>query len=497
MRGKQGDYNRRQQQQVAAAEKDKMATTTTTTLDMRLHRLEKKVARLRVARVATPAAFVDGGGVSAKIKKRSLEAPAEEEAFVPKQAPVSESKRMRRAEAHDRAWIMDFWIELVLILLGLNVGPLLFWYFAQRTPPVDTDKFLNTGTGFVDRNMAYLLAPTRYVRAATLRENLPKSWGDGVDKYAPLFALCASLLATAAMLWSKPAIVHAVKAMAHMRASPITHAAIAWAWLSDMTPSFRDLSNVFKTGEDLVNIFLGVVNWLSGPLRMLIGYIVVICFSHLFAGVAQAGALLYLLLALTGLEKWWETKKFSVDIPDPNAAEQSSTSGGGAVFGGGGGGWGGGDMEEGDDDHVPMRAARDNVFSSAAANRVRGGAGGVNATAAAAADNNVEPAVVVGIPTTTTTVPFVPPSEARSEFLDALNRGAFRANKFAGPSILAIFAAVKMAGAPRMKTRAGSIFAWVASGLVGLYSAGTIAMHARAAAPVTVQWHGTVVNDSL
>lgn len=472
---------------------------TTPTLDMRLHRLEKKVARLRVARVATPAAFTsekkkkrpllddDNEGAAAEAAEKSTNEEAEE-AFVPKQAPVSESKRMRRAEAHDRAWIADFWIELVLILLGLNVGPLLFWYFAQRTPPVDTDQFLNTGTGFVDRNVAYLLAPTRYVRGATLRENLPKSLGEGVDKYAPLFALCASLLATAAMLWSKPAIVHAVKAMAHMRASPITHAAIAWAWLSDMTPSFRDLSDVFKTGEDFVKIFLGVVNWLSGPLRMLVGYIVVICFSHLFAGVAQAGALLYLLLALTGLEKWWETKKFSVDIPDPNAAEQSTSGGGG----GGSAVFFGSDDGGDDDDHVPMGAASDNVFSFAAATttRVRGGAGGGGANATPAVD--VEP--VVGIPT----VPFVPPSEARSDFLDALNRGAFRANKYAGPSVLAVFAAVKMAGAPRMKTRAGSIFAWVASSLVGLYSVGTIARHAaRTAAPVTVQWHGTVVSDRL
>lgn len=455
-------------------------------LDMRLHRLEKKVARLRVARVATPAAFTGGGSSSSSSKKRRSSGDMEtgdttttEESFVPKQAQASESKRLRRAEAHDRAWIADFWIELLLVLLGLNVGPLLFWYFAKRSSSSgngsgDSADFLRTGTGFVDRNLAYLLAPTRDVRAATLRENLPPAWGAGVDRYGPLFALCASLFVTALMLWSKPAIVHGVKGMANMRAAPITHVAIAWAWMTDLAPTFRDTSSVIKTGEDLITIGQSIASWVLGPFRMLFGFIIVICFSHLFAGVAQAGALLFLLFAFSGLEKWWETGSFGVHIPDPNEGAAGAGAAG-PVRGGGGGraaassGW------DDDDDVVPMGGGP-NVFSpppntsTAAAAVVAGGALAAKAS-------------------TESAIPFVPPSEAPNGFLDAVNRGAFRANKYTGPLVLALFAAVKMMGATRMKTRAGQIFAWTASGLVGLAGAGTIALRAaQTAGPVTVQW---------
>lgn len=421
-----------------------------------------------------------------------------EESFVPKQAPVSESKRMRRAEMHDRAWIADFWIELLLVLLGLNVGPLLFWYFAQRAPGnSESADFLRTGTGFWDRNLAYLLAPMRYVRGATLRENLPQAWGDGAARYGPLLALCASLLATACMLWSKPAIVQTVKGMAHMRAAPITHVAIAWAWLSDMTPSFRDMSDIFKTSEDALNLFRGMVNWISGPIRMLIGYVIVIIGSHMFAGVAQAGALLFLLFAASGAEKWWETGSFGVVIPDPAAGATSSAgaSRGGPVSGGGRAAAAAVFGDDWDDDGVPIAdAATANVFGPI----VAGGAllpslaslaGTKLATAKTVTATAKAAATTAMASSASSTIPFVPPSDAaQSGFLDAVNRGAFRANKYTGPLVLAVFAAIKMVGATRMKTRAGSIFAWTASSLVGLASVGTVALRAAPAAPVTVRW---------
>jgi hypothetical protein len=296
------------------------------------------------------------------------------------------------------------------------------------------------------------------VRAATLRDNLPLAWRDGVAKYGPLFALCTSLLAVATMLWSKPAIVSTVKGMANMRAASITHLAIAWAWMTDLVPGFRDTSDAVKTVQDVFAIGNSLFSWLFGFPRMLFGFIIVICFSHLFAGVAQAGALLFLLYAFSGLEKWWETGSFSVGIPDP-AAAAAAVRGGGGGGGGGGVAWGGGNFDDDADDVVPMGGGPD-VFSAA-----------------------VRPAVAVS-----PSIPFVPTTKPSRAFLDAVNQEAFRANKFAGPLVLALFSAVKMAGAPRMKTRAGKIFAWTASTLVGFASVGTVFLRAAPAAPLTLYW---------
>lgn len=420
------------------------------------------------------------------------------EPFVPKQAPVPESKKMQRAQARDKVWITEYWIELTLILLGLNVGPILYYYFAARAS--GNDLSFESGVPFIDSWLRHLTAPVRYAQFWTSQEQLPEAVPAFARAHAPLLALCASLLATVALLWSKNGLLQSLANMTKMQAAPMTHLAIAWSWMSAPFPP----SSLFE----LVPWAFSWLPWVASPVTKFLGFLLLVVFSHTFAGAAQSALYLYLLFVFSGLGKRLETGSFGVHIPDPDALAAAAVSGGGAAAAPG----------------FTVPSAPDDLdlaqlFAGPGAVAVGGGAATALGDAAtrlsgmlgdaAAAPNGVDLAATAGTAATATTaatglaglamsddtaasvkqavgydvdaVPFpeyVAEPQMQNTFVANLDRGAYQASRVTNEVVLALFAAVKLYNA-NMHTTPGNVFAITANSLLILGSVGTALFRLR------------------
>ena len=490
--------------------------------ELRRHRLERHVARLRVARAAPsrlqlPALPLDPPTIVAVGAPPSEDAqsPEDGEAFVPQRAAPTESSRMQQAAARDRAWIADFWVELLLVLLGLNLGPLLYYYVVQRVPPIPSGHDGVTGIGYVDYWLRNAAAPLRCVQHWCNRSNLPTAVPAFVRVNGPLIALLASLAGTALLLRNKAGLVQAVRDVPRMRASTTTHLVIAWSWLS----SPWTISTLFS--------------WVTNFFGNLVGFALLVFFSHAFAGPAQGVALGYMFFLLSGLGKRLETDSFGVDVPDPDkdggSGDKPATTGvagGGALPNGvvadltaaapqewwmaeeardGGGVGGGGGVDGGVDVPAsPFDAARlfndtvtDPATSVAAAaatsaaiaassgsngssdgNDGSNGSNGSNGSSGSSdgsdgSDGSGSGGVVTDDDDK---------QEEQSPLARGANRGAFQLLRVLNVTVLAVFGAVKLARAARLRTGPGRVFGLTASGLILVGSLGVGALRLQQAA---------------
>lgn len=514
--------------------------------EVRQHRLEKRVVRLRVSR---PAALTlphsDHAATTTTMHKKKKRvhnnpnddddddddnddddaAAAHSEPFVPSQAPATESEKVKAAQTRDRVWITEYWIELSLILLGLNVGPLLYYYFVSRAPSSSSGgSGMQTGVSFFDHWTQHLAAPVQYARYWSSRDNLPSAVTEFARTYAALLTLLASLAATVALLWNKTELLQSLANLSKMQAAPATHVAIAWSWLSAMF--------AFTFGN--------AVGWMFNFTWTLVGYVAVVLFSHTFAGLAQAALYGYLLYMFSGLGKRVETGSFGVTVPDPDAAAATGHAavvrGGGmfgassvlsplpndrelaALFAGPGAAAVGVPedmtmMQTATTTHGGAAGAAGELFSAAA---LLGKASGTTDAvvpllsqmtamptqeqqqmvmsaaeeAVAAASSSSATSVASSVEAAVAALPaYESMPQIRNDFLSNANRGAYQASKVTNEVTLALFAVVKLVNA-NMQTPAGNLFAIAANGLLLAGSVGTAAHRLRSSyvASASIPW---------
>ena len=230
------------------------------------------------------------------------------EGFVPSQAKPSAASSARAAARRDRSWGVEFCIELLLLLLGLNLGPLLHYYLVTRSPTLNSE--FKTGVSLVDSFTPHLAAPMRYAQALTSTSYVPRVVSEFVDTYTALVALFGSLGAVVLLLRGKTGIVQSVVDLRSLQASSYVHLAVAWSWLSAVVA--LTLENLFG--------YVFFTTW------TIVSYLTVILFSHAFAGFAQMALIALLLAMASGAAKYVETGTFGVQIAAGNAAAAAAAS---------------------------------------------------------------------------------------------------------------------------------------------------------------------------
>ena len=233
------------------------------------------------------------------------------EPFVPRKTPLTESESIREDQAKDRAWGIEFAIELGLVFLGLAIVPTLYYNLVQKVPT--EPRTYTVGSNTVDGWLRHLVAPMTYFDAWTDRARVPSMVVDPVEKYPATFVFFGSLMAVIALLLNRTSVVHAARNMTKLQASPLIHTAIAWSWLGTFALTFENFPNL--------------VGWYMNFFGSLVGFVLLVAFSHVNAVFAQGGVLLMAAYVFSGLEKKRTTGEFRVNIPDPFSSVPSVHSG--------------------------------------------------------------------------------------------------------------------------------------------------------------------------
>lgn len=272
--------------------------------EVRAHLLARRTARLPLAPLA-PLAPTPEEEEEEEHKEEEHKDTTEDnskEGFVPSQAKPSAASSARAAARRDRSWGVEFCIELLLLLLGLNLGPLLHYYLVTRSPTLNSE--FKTGVSLVDGFTPHLAAPMRYAQALTSTSYVPRVVSEFVDTYTALVALFGSLGAVVLLLRGKTGIVQSVVDLRSLQASSYVHLAIAWSWLSAVVA--LTLENLFG--------YVFFTTW------TIVSYLTVILFSHAFAGFAQMALIALLLAMASGAAKYAETGTFGVQVAAGNGA---------------------------------------------------------------------------------------------------------------------------------------------------------------------------------
>ena len=232
------------------------------------------------------------------------EKKATTESFVPKKPPLTESESRREDQRRDRVWAYEYMIELGLILFGFALVPLIYYCLVQKAPV--EPRTYTVGSSTIDHWLQHIIAPSKYFDYWTDKASVSPYVTYPMDKYPATFILFGSLVAVVMILLNKNNLVQTIKNMANLKASSLTHMAIAWSWYTK-TFAFT-LANVPN-----------LMGWLINFFGSLLGLILLIIFSHMSAVVAQGGLMLVVLYVFLGIEKWRTTGEFRVTIPDPYA----------------------------------------------------------------------------------------------------------------------------------------------------------------------------------
>lgn len=239
------------------------------------------------------------------------------EPFVPKLPQKTESDRLLESRSRDRVWAAEYAVELILLLVGFNIVPILYYCLVQK-PPVDPPTY-STGVNVLDYWTRHLTAPARYFNYWTDGSRVPQMITAPLAKYPATFVLVGSLLVVVYTMLNKSNILAAFSNLTRLQASPFVHAAIAWSW--------------YTTAFELTVV--NVLNWVMNFVGSFLCLVILVIFSHLSAAVAQGGLLMVAGYVLFGIDKWRTTGEFKVHLPDPfspTPAPDAGVSGGGGLF---------------------------------------------------------------------------------------------------------------------------------------------------------------------
>lgn len=242
---------------------------------------------------------------STTLNQEDPEDQYQEEPFVPRREPETQSNRKKKHIQYDTSWCINYVIELGMILFGFSIAYYLYYYIAVADPPKYTYK---TNVSFIDSFLTYLIFPVKQHRTWVSPDGVPPSIIQlGIRPYPALFVLLSALFICVTLLWNKLGIVQMVFNATKFQASPFTHALIAWAWLSGIAATLS------LHPSNWVGLFI----FISNIFMNLIALIIHICVSHGFAGFAQWGIFGLMAYLFTGFEKYLFTGDPFVTLPKP------------------------------------------------------------------------------------------------------------------------------------------------------------------------------------